>query len=456
VAEARKGGYFIKRADGSELTVFMISAGGQTVATIDMTNPDAVKFYERLLQRALDIGYDGWMLDFGEYLPANTVMFDGRTGWEMHNIFPVIYQKATSDYLRKVRGDDFMFFARAAYTGSQAVSPVVWSGDPAASFDDSKGLPAQVRAGVNAGLSGIPFWGSDVSGYTCQNDPPADKEVFLRWAAFGALSPVMEVENACSGSMSGPKWNVWSDAETTKIYGDYARLHTRLFPYLYAAAKEATLTGIPVMRHPFLVHPKSPEAYAVDLDYYFGSSLYVAPVVRRGATTRDVWLPPGRWVDWFSLEPLASGKVTRTVPLDVMPLFLKSGAIVPLLDPSIQTLVRTATDPTVVTLDSVKDVLDARAAIDLAARDAAITLTDGTSLAASLGAGALALPADLAVAATDAELSTCAACGKIDTLPSGVQRVRVSTSAPTIAVGGLTLSRPVGTQKIRWDVAVLP
>jgi sulfoquinovosidase len=313
-----------------------------------------------------------------------------------------------------------------------------------------------VRAGVNAGLSGIPFWGSDVSGYTCQNDPPADKEVFLRWAAFGALSPIMEVENACSGTMAGPKWNVWSDADTTKVYGDYARLHTRLFPYLYAAAKEATLTGFPLMRHPFLVHPKSPEAYAVDGDYYLGPALYVAPVVRRGATTRDVWLPPGRWIDWFSLEPLASGTVTRTVPLDTMALFLKSGQLVPLLDPSIQTLVHTATDPTVVTLDSVKDVLDVRAALDLAANAAAITLVDGTSLAASLAPGALALPSDLTVAATDDDLSTCAACGKIDVLPSGVQRVRVSTSASTIVVGALTLSRPVGTQRIRWDVAVLP
>ena len=457
VAEARKNGYFVKKPDGSELTVFLISAGAQTVATIDMTNPDAVKYYERILQRGLDLGYDGWMLDFGEYLPANARMFDGRTGWEMHNLFPVIYQKATSDYVRKVRGDDFMFFARAGYTGTQAVATVVWSGDPAASFDDAKGLPSVVRAGVNAGMSGLPFWGSDVSGYTCQNDPPADKEVFLRWAAFGALSPIMEYENACSGGMSAEKWNVWSDAETTKIFGDYTRLHTRLFPYLYAAAKEATLSGLPLMRHPFLVHPKSAEAYAVDLEYYLGPSLYVAPVVRRGATTRDVWLPPGRWVDWFSLEPLASGKVTRpAATFDTMPLFLKSGGMVPLLDPTIQTLVRTATDPTVVTLDSVKGVLDVRVALDASAKDSAIILNDGTSLRASLAPGALALPADITLAATDAELSTCASCGKIEALASGVQRVRISTSASTVAVGALTLSRPAGTQRIRWDVAALP
>ena len=97
-----------------------------------------------------------------------------------------------------MRGDDFMFFARAGYAGTQAVAPVIWSGDPAASFDDEKGLPAQVRAGINAGLSGMPFWGSDISGYACLNDPPPDKEVYLRWAEFGALSSDMHDENACA------------------------------------------------------------------------------------------------------------------------------------------------------------------------------------------------------------------------------------------------------------------
>ena len=125
-------------------------------------------------------------------------MADGRTGWEAHNAFPVVYDTAVFDYLTQVRGDDFMFFARAGYAGIQAVAQVIWSGDPAASFDDEKGLPAQVRAGINAGLSGVPFWGSDISGYSCLNDPPPDKEVYLRWAAFGALSSDMHDENACA------------------------------------------------------------------------------------------------------------------------------------------------------------------------------------------------------------------------------------------------------------------
>lgn len=457
--EGRKNGWFVKLEDGSEFDTFMISAGPQTVATIDMTNPAAVAWYGTLLQRSIDIGYDGFMLDFGEYLPPRAKMFDGRLGWEAHNLFPVAYQKATFDYMTKVLGNDFEFFVRAGYTGTQAVSTMHWSGDPAASFDDAKGLPSQVRAGISAGLSGIPYWGSDMTGYTCLNDPPADKEVFLRWVEFGALSPDMHEEDACSGTMSQQKWTLWSDAETTQVYGDYARLHTRLFPYLYAAAKEASETGFPIMRHPMLVHPDRAESYPVDLEYYFGPSLYVAPVVRRGATSRDLWLPPGRWVDWWTLDPLASGTVSRPAALTVLPLFLKSGGIVPLLDSAIMTLAP-ATDASVVTLEKVAGVLDVRAAIDSSAPTGSSKLVDGTTLQTMLAQGAVALPNGITTAPDDATLSTCSACGKIDVLPSGVTRVRITTASEAqgaLAAGALSLSHTGPTpQRIRWDVAVLP
>src|SRR6185437_3667922 len=282
VSYARQNDYFVQLDDGTESDLTVISAGAQTVATIDLTNPGAVTWYGTLLQHALDLGYDGWMLDFGEYIPENAVMFDGTTGWEAHNAFPIAYDTSVFDYLTSVRGNDFMFFARAGYAGIQAVAPVIWSGDPAASFDDAKGLPAQVRAGINAGLSGVPFWGSDISGYTCINQPPVDKELYLRWTEFGALSSDMHDENACSGADASapPKWNIWSDAETLQVYGQYALLHTRLFPYTYAAAEEATQTGMPIIRHPILMNPTDPNAVSVTVEYYFGPSLYVAPVVR--------------------------------------------------------------------------------------------------------------------------------------------------------------------------------
>lgn len=461
-AYGREHGYFVKLEDGTEFDTFMMSGGAQTVATIDLTNPGAVLWYQSLLQEALDLGYDGWMLDFGEYLPYRAVMYDGRTGWEAHNAYPVVYQKAAYDYLRKVRGNDFMFFARAGYTGTQATVPVVWSGDPASSFDDAKGLPANVRSGINAGISGIPYWGSDISGYTCLKDPPADKEVYLRWAEFGALSPDMHDENACAQAPAGapPKWTLWSDAETTQVYGQYALLHTRLIPYLYAAAKTAADTGTPIMRHPVLVHPAEPEALAVQFDYYFGPSLYAAPVVRRGALSRDVWLPPGRWIDWWNLAPYAGGAhVTRDAPLDTLPLFLKSGGIVAMLDPTIQTLAP-ETSPNVVGPTDVADVLDVRAAIDPETGMGHAELVDGTAFDLALGAGSAALPSGIAQAADEAALQSCAQCGLIEPLADGAVRVRLTgalVQAADLAAGSLTLSHAAPKAvRVRWDVVVLP
>lgn len=457
----RDHGYFVKLDDGSEFDTFMISSGPQTVATIDMTNPDAVDWYHTILKRALDLGYDGWMLDFGEYLPQRAVMHDGRTGWEAHNAFPLVYQSATVDWLREVRGDDFMFFARAGWAGTQARVPVVWSGDPAASYDDAKGLPAQVRAGLNAGISGLPYWGSDISGYSCNVDPPPDKELYLRWAEFGAFSTDMHDENACAAKPAGApdKWTLWSDAETTKVYGDYARLHTRLNPYLYAAAKEAADTGFPVMRHPVLVHPDRAEAFAVEHEYYFGPALYVAPVVRRGAVKRELWLPPGTWFDWWTLQSLEGGKrVTRDAPLATLPLFLRSGGVVAMLDPSIETLAP-ETSPDVVGPADVAGVLDVRAALDVATGRGHAELVGGTALDLTLAAGAVALPAGFAPAANEAELATCTSCGLVDPLLGGTTRVRVSgasSSDESLAAGALTLHHHgVDAVRVRWDVAVL-
>ena len=460
---------FVRDDQGKEFDTFMVSAGGQTVATIDLTKPDAVEWFESLQGQAIALGYDGWMLDFGEYLPQKARMYDGRSGWEMHNAFPIVYQHAAFDFLRRVRGDDFMFYARAGYTGTQAIVPVVWSGDPSASFDDGKGLPANVRAGINAGLSGIPFWGSDISGYTCLNDPPPDKELYLRWAEFGALSSDMHDENACAQKPKDApeKWTIWSDAETTDVYARYASLHTRLNPYLYAAGKEAEELGLPVIRHPLLMNPTSPDALSSELEYWFGPSLYVAPVVRRGERARTFWLPPGTWFDWWTMAPTTgNAKVTRDAPLDLLPMYLRSGGIVAMLDPSVETLAPDLRDD-VVSMDDMAGILDVRAGIDLGA-DATGTagagstrLVDGTTFYLLLSPGAVALPASFTLAPDEATLAKCDDCGRIDDLPGGAKRVRITTkktidSALTAGALLLRASRPPRPTKFRWDVAVVP
>lgn len=454
--EGRAKDLFVRLDDGEEFSTFMVSGGSQQVVTLDLTKPEAIAWFQDRLDGALALGYDGWMLDFGEYLPQHAKLANGMTGWEAHNLYPLFLQRASYDLLRRRRGDDFLFFSRSGYTGTQASTPVLWSGDPSASFDPARGLPAHVRAALTAGLSGIPFWGSDVSGFTCLNDPPADKEVYLRWAAFGALSVDMHDDNACAGRKEGTsKWTLWSDAETTATYGAFARLHTRLFPYLYAAAEEATFTGLPVMRHPLLMRPQDPTAWDAVDEYWFGPSLYAAPVVRRGATSRELTLPPGTWFDWWTDEAVAGGsRVTRDAPLDVIPLYLRAGGIVPMLPAEVETLAPTD-DPSVIDMTDRDGTLDVRAALAADAPEATVTLVDGTALAATLAGNDVALPPDVVDTEDEAVLASCDRCGHVWTRPDGTRLVRVTALDPVVA-GSLSLAaaRPDKAVRVRWYALV--
>ncbi|HEY3357227.1 MAG TPA: TIM-barrel domain-containing protein [Polyangia bacterium] len=451
--EGLANGYYLARADGTPSDVWLISGRMLTVYTVDFTNPAATSWFTAMFDRAFALGYSGWMYDFGEYVQPDVVAASGMTGEELHNLFPVIYQQAAHDALEAGphRGD-WYFFARSGYTGSQQYTPMVWSGDPDASFGEAGGLPATVRAGINLSLSGVAHWGSDIGGYKCLADGAvaADGELLARWIQAGALQSNMHDENACTGG-SG-KATIWTAPAAKEAWRAYAGLHTRLFPYLYTLAHEAHATGAPVIRHLFFEHPDRPELAGVDDAYYFGPALLVAPVVHRGAVSREVDLPPGLYLDWRDGALVAGGgRVTVDAPLAKLPLFLRDGFLVPLLDPAIDTLAEEEL-AAIVSPPDVADVYDVVGLLSPATGAARFTLWDGGELGATLG-GAFAPPA-LAEAASEADLATCAGCWRRDDLGGGLARIRISATGD-VAAGGLTLHAAVG-RRVRWDLHLAP
>ena len=443
--------FFVKDGYGEIASTFFVSGTGQTLATIDLTNPAAVAWFQDLLRRALALGYDGWMHDFGEYVRREWRFFDGRRGEEMHNLYPVLSAKAAWDLLTVEKPDDFLFFVRSGWAGTQAVVPAVWGSDAEATFDETQGIPAQLRAGLSLGASGAPYWGSDVTGFKCLTDAPRDKEMYLRWAHLGAVSPIMMEQNACVALPStAEKWTLWSDEETTRVYGDAARLHTRLQPYFLALAVEAHARGTPIMRIPFLERPRETALYDVEDAFFLGPSLYAAPVVRRGLVARDVVFPTGRWIDLDDHRVYAGGaKATVPAPLAKLPLFLAEGGIVPLLDASIDTLAPSAS-PDVVDVDDVADRLDVIVAPGAAGAE--IVLRDGTRLrAAPTG------DADTPLTTVDAAaLPDCAECALRDA-PGDVRRVRANTAAARssrLVVDGVELIVEGATRdlRVRWEL----
>jgi alpha-D-xyloside xylohydrolase len=181
-------------------------------------------------------------------------------------------------------------------------------------------------------MSGIALWMSDLGGYNKVARREPDPELFARWTEFAALSPGMEM-------MTSYNWGPWDyGAEALRIFRQYSVLHMSLFPYLYAAAQENARNGMPLIRALVLLHQDDPDARAAETEYYFGPELLAAPVLSP-VTQRAVYLPEGEWVDYWSGKPL-HGKQTLAVdaPLDRIPLYVRSGAILPKIPEDVMTL----------------------------------------------------------------------------------------------------------------------
>ncbi|HSA24681.1 MAG TPA: glycoside hydrolase family 31 protein, partial [Myxococcota bacterium] len=456
VQEGLAAGHFLVDAEGKPSEAWMVSGTMLTVLTVDFTSAAATAWYQAMLDWAVDVGYSGWMYDFGEYVRWDVLAHDGKTGEELHNLFPVLYHRAAFEHMEAgpLKGE-WLAFVRSGYTGDAAFSPMTWSGDPAASFESSDGLPSMVRAGINSGLSGVPFWGGDINGFHCVADgfAAADEELLVRWIQHGAMTPNMQDQDACVAAQDqGRKANIFDDPLAQAAWRTYARLHTRLFPYLYGLAREAHASGAPLIRHMFLEHPEHPELRGVDDAYYLGPALLVAPVVARGARTKRVQLPEGLYLDWATGLLLPGGaEVVLDAPLERLPLLLRAGWLVPLLDPSIDTLAE-EDHPEVVGPADVAHVYDVVGLLRAGEPPAAFELGDGERLEARWDGG-FSAPAGLTPVASEAELAGCEGCYRVDELEAGLRRVRVSLAAGAgpLEAGGLGL-RAESARRVRWDL----
>ena len=333
----REKGYFALRPDGE---VYVIDYGlslaprpdGQVriagrsetwnapVAVIDLTDPAARAWFKDLHRPLLRMGVDVFKTDFGEDIPEDARFHDGSTGRAMHNLYPLLYNAAVFEVTEEEKGYGLVW-SRAGTAGSQRF-PVGWSGDPASDWDS---LAATVRGGLSAGMSGLALWSHDIGGYRGRPDP----ELYVRWAQFGLFSS----HSRMHGDSPREPWLF--GAEALAIVRKYVALRERLRPYLAKAAREASKTGMPVLRALPLVFPDDPNAAAWDHEYMFGPSLLVAPVIRpieelsrRGGRPRmSVYLPPGAWIDhWTGRAHRGPAIVERAVSLSVMPVFLRAGA----------------------------------------------------------------------------------------------------------------------------------
>jgi alpha-D-xyloside xylohydrolase len=364
LAEAKEKGYLPEVAT---------TGGLKWGPMLDFTNPEAYAWWQDHVRFYTDMGIEGFKLDYGEDVAAVMVGFgvrlpwlfdDGSTELEMQSQFVRWYHDVYAETLPAEGG---FLLCRSGTYGDQVNGVIVWPGDLDATMalhgdevDDGEGgtyksvggMPAALIGGLGLGPSGFPFYGSDTGGY---RHAPPDKETYMRWFEATALSPVMQVgTNANDLPWSFGEDKV-SDPEILDAYRAYARLHMRLFPYVWTYARRLADDGRAIQRPLGLAYPEL-GVHPWDT-FLLGDHLLVAPVVEAGATSRDVILPPGQWVDWWTGAMHEGNQtVTRDAPLDVLPLFARAGAPIPLLRPTVDTTA-TASDPTVDSFGSDPGVL---------------------------------------------------------------------------------------------------
>ena len=242
------------------------------------------------------MGVGAIKVDFGEAAPNNGIYADGRTGFYEHNLYPLRYNKAVADITKKTTGENIIW-ARSAWAGSQRY-PIHWGGD-AESTD--QGMAAELRGGLSFGLSGFSFWSHDVGGFTANSVTNMDKNLFARWLAFGMLSS----HSRCHGIAPKEPWN-YGEAFMDEFRA-IDELKYRLMPYVYAQAKDCSDHGLPMVRALFIEYPDDPGSWNVDDEYLFGSSILVAPLMHENSTGRNVYLPPGTWIDYQTGKSYAGG-----------------------------------------------------------------------------------------------------------------------------------------------------
>lgn len=311
---------------------FVNNRGALTYA-IDWTKPGAQQWWDEQLARSMDLGFEGWMHDFGEFVTEGMRFADGTPPEVMHNRYPVLLHEASRTaadrYAAAHPGFEPFFYVRSGFDGVQRATGAVFPGDETTDWSQASGLPSVVPAMLNLAVGGMPTFTTDVGGYFDFVAPRTTPELLVRWGQLAALTPVMRVHNSTQKTSLYPH-----DLEGAELdaYRRYARLKERLAPLVDRLTRDAAATGSIGPVRPLVFD--DPAAVSVDDQWLLGRDLLVAPVLDPGATRRELYLPAGaswqpvRVDDDGSLvpagSPLAGGRrVEVPVTIADIPLFTR-------------------------------------------------------------------------------------------------------------------------------------
>ncbi len=327
--EARARGFLVRDGRGE---VYRGEVWTAPAVLVDFLQPEARAWWGRQFRELLDAGIAGVWNDMNEPTvrgtPGLTLPLDarlaGRTHLELHNVYGLHHTRATWEGLRFLRPEERPFvLTRSGFAGIQRYA-AVWTGDNSSWWEQLEGSIPML---LNLGLSGVSFVGADIGGFHGN----AEGELLVRWTQLGVFYPLMR-NHTIRGSRRQEPWAFGPEVE--RLVREAIELRYAVLPYLYTLLEEAASRGLPPMRPLLLHYPEDPETYHLGDEFLWGRDLLVAPALRPGSTHRAVYLPAGRWADWWTGE-VRAGPAWAVVgtPLDRIPLFLREGGAVPLTSP---------------------------------------------------------------------------------------------------------------------------
>ena len=317
-------GYFAKDGSGNTYQISNWWSCGCNAALIDITNPATQNWFWNKYESFMGSEAAGLWTDLGEpETDFSDMKFYLGSRDKVHNIFDLLWAKTIFNGYNKFRTGQRIFnLTRSGYAGIQRYGVIPWSGDVSKSFG---GLAVQLPMLLNIGMSGLAYHNSDIGGFCCGT--PSD-ELYVRWMEYGTFCPITRAHGIDTEHGTEP-YSYSSQAE--QICKDYIQLRYQLLPYIYTMAYQNYLTGLPLARPLFFDYPNDQNVSNLSSSYLWGDNFLVSPVVQSGQTSKSIYLPSGNWIYYWNDKTYKGGQnVTVSAPLNILPLFVKGGSIIPM------------------------------------------------------------------------------------------------------------------------------
>lgn len=316
--EGYEKGYF---ALDQENQVYLVDFGEFYCGVVDFTNPDAYEWFKGIIKKNLiEFGLDGWMADFGEYLPTDVKLFNGGDPMIEHNHWPAYWAQCNYEALEETGMlEKKIFFMRSGSCKTAKYCTLYWPGDQSVDFSIHDGLISVVSGALSTAVLGNGLYHSDIGGYTSLYGNIRTKELFLRWAEMAVFMPVMRTHE---GNRPDTNFQYYDDTEVMKDFGRLVQIHVALKPYIKEAVIQNSEHAIPVIR-PLFYHYHEQKCFEEQTEYLFGPDILVAPVYEEGKESRSVYLPDDQWIHLFTHQSYCGGEYLVEAPIGYPPVFFR-------------------------------------------------------------------------------------------------------------------------------------